>query len=257
MTLTDSGSFIKRNPVLNRLGTIDDFEDSSERCTYIGIVKKLAIFLFSIVIGAFMEAIFSGTPLYMPFLVIFGIGFVIAPFLAIFIRKTIPVTGTLFCASTGFMIQLISSYSAQYKSAVQLSFLLTVLLVSTMAFFYGRGMIQTGQKFRTFMMVACTALIAGSLLVAIGSLIPSTSGFIAGLAANPGLSFVIAILMVVMGTLFLISDFDTITQCVEGGMPKDCEWYASFGLAFSVIWLYFKILQLVMKFSGRGRSGRR
>ena len=43
------------------------------------------------------------------------------------------------------------------------------------------------------------------------------------------------------------ADFGEIDRCVKGGYPKNTEWYAAFGLTFTVIWLYMKILDLLMR----------
>jgi uncharacterized YccA/Bax inhibitor family protein len=56
-----------------------------------------------------------------------------------------------------------------------------------------------------------------------------------------------SILYVLIASLFLLVDFDTIRRAVDDGLPKKYEWWASFGLAFSVIWLFFKILELLSK----------
>lgn len=33
--------------------------------------------------------------------------------------------------------------------------------------------------------------------------------------------------------------------------PKEYEWSAAFGLVFTVIWIYLKILDLLMEFAGK------
>lgn len=39
-------------------------------------------------------------------------------------------------------------------------------------------------------------------------------------------------------------------DCVKDGYPKEYEWSAAFGLVFTVIWNYLKILDLLMRFVG-------
>ena len=38
---------------------------------------------------------------------------------------------------------------------------------------------------------------------------------------------------------------------VERGAPKYMEWYASFGLLVTLVWLYIEILHLLMKLRDR------
>ena len=49
----------------------------------------------------------------------------------------------------------------------------------------------------------------------------------------------------------LVLDFDFIEQGVENSAPKYMEWYASFGLMVTLIWLYLEILRLLAKMQSR------
>ena len=40
-----------------------------------------------------------------------------------------------------------------------------------------------------------------------------------------------------------------IDDCVKQHYPKEFEWSAAFGLVFTVIWIYLKILDLLMRLS--------
>ena len=116
------------------------------------------------------------------------------------------------------------------------------------------GIITVTAKLRTFIMTAMITVCVASLLVFIGSFIPFTRGIVEQLSLNPVLSIGASALMVLLGTLFLLVDFDTIHNCVENGLPRKYEWYASFGLAFSVIWLYLRVLELILKVMGKNRN---
>ena len=89
--------------------------------------------------------------------------------------------------------------------------------------------------------------IASSIIVFILSLIPGTRPFVSSIMENGVFNIVASVLMIVIASLFLLVDFDTIRRSVDDGLPKKYEWYASFGLAFSVIWLFFKIRELLGK----------
>ena len=62
---------------------------------------------------------------------------------------------------------------------------------------------------------------------------------------NWGLTLGVSAVTVLLAALYLLMDLDTIRRIVEGGMPKEMEWYASFGLAFTLVWLYVEILRIV------------
>ena len=273
---TNHRRIIAENPVIRKLSKVTSY-GSSNACSYKGIALKLLFFLIFTAVGlgvcAFMkvtsgfggELVYEGT-IYenggtvrifsneVTVLVVVGIISFIAPILAVFIRKTIPVTGTLFCASIGFLLcWLAMTFADIYLAPVLLALVITLMLVFTMGFLYGMGIVRVTQKFRSFIMIAMITVCLSSLLVFIASLIPFTSGIVAQLAANPVISIGGSLIMVIIGTLFLLVDFDTIHQCVENGLDKQYEWYASFGLAFSVIWLYLKVLDLIIKIMGKNK----
>ena len=266
-----SGHLINSNPIIRRLTKIQE-TDSTDCCSYAGITRKLIFFLLVTATGVAISLILklagtlsAGDPLFsdvlyeggqtitiysheLAALAVCGIIMLICPLLATFIRPTIPVTGTLFCAATGYLLAwLAGTFADIYLGPVLLALVITLALVFAMGFLYGTGRVRVTEKFRTVLLIALIAIAASSLLVFIGSLIPATRGITAQIINNPVLSIGGGILMVIIGTLFLLVDFDTINQCVEGQLPKKYEWYASFGLAFSVIWLYFKVLDLILK----------
>jgi len=57
--------------------------------------------------------------------------------------------------------------------------------------------------------------------------------------------------VVAIAALNLILDFDLIENGVAQGAPKYFEWYASFGLLVTLIWLYLEILRLLSKLNRR------
>ena len=38
-----------------------------------------------------------------------------------------------------------------------------------------------------------------------------------------------------------------IDKCIKNSIPEKYEWFASFGLAFSVVWIAFKVIDLFTK----------
>ena len=60
-----------------------------------------------------------------------------------------------------------------------------------------------------------------------------------------------SLVVVVIAALNLVLDFDFIEKGVENGAPKYMEWYASFGLVVTLVWLYLELLRLLAKLQGR------
>ena len=57
----------------------------------------------------------------------------------------------------------------------------------------------------------------------------------------------------------ILHDFFSVVKCFFqilriSGYPKEYEWSAAFGLVFTVIWLYLKILELVIRITGKNKE---
>ena len=184
----------------------------------------------------------------------FAVGF-IAELLGIFIRKTIPVTGTLYSISQGYVISfLVFDVLKGYEYLGLEALLLTVAVIAVMSRLYTSGRIRDGKKYRMVLL----SLFLGSLGIAfftgIGFVIPATRPYAMALIQNAALSVTLDVIGLVIAALFLISDFSLIQTCVEQGYPKEYEWSAAFGLVFTVLWVYLKILDLLMRFADKGKK---
>ena len=264
---TSRNSFLMgTNPIIRKLARIEE-TDSENSCSYAGISTKLLYFMVMVLAGILLNAIMGGRwggeviktdsiekLLTVNEVIAVGIAalvLIISPILASLIKVTIPVTGALFCASTGFVISWAgSTFGKEYAQTIWLALIITAIVVMVMGFLYFSGKVQVTKKFRTMLITLFITAIGASLLGVIGSLIPATRGFVTGLMDNAVINIGASVLMVIIASLFLLVDFDTIKHSVDDELPKKYEWWASFGLAFSVIWLFFKILELISKLKG-------
>ena len=248
------------NPLIGKLSKID--ERSEDCATYSGVASKCLGFMVAIFIGvaiAMLVQVFdpmvmdaNGDVTYMsPIATVLGllslVFFVLTPFLAFLIRATIPVTGTLYCASTGYLFTLLSIVIPEYRGAVLLAIMLTVVIVAVMSLVYAKGWIKVDQKFRNVMSVLFWSTVATSVLVGVCSFIPALKCVPELIGQHPWVSILGSLAYVVIAALFLLVDFDTIQKAVERKLPRKYEWYAAFGLAFSVIWLFLKLFSLISK----------
>lgn len=255
------------NPLIRKLSKID--ETSEDSATYRGIATKCGIFLLGIFIGVALAMILQSinpimvsvdgdtinvSPAATIAAIVSGVFFLLTPILAFLIKATIPVTGTLYCASTGYLFTFLSLVIPEYGGAVLLAMILTVVIVAVMAFVYAKGLIKVNQKFRSVMTILFWSTVGSSVLVGVCYFIPALKGVTDFLQANPLLGILGSIAYVVIASLFLLVDFDTIEQAVERKLPRKYEWYAAFGLAFSVIWLFLKLLDLITKLKDNSSS---
>ena len=266
----NSGFLMNSNPIIRKLSKVQE-TDAENCCSYSGIQGKLIYFMVMIFVGVVLNAIMAGrwggqlivleeqgfaiTAHEAIAVVVAALLLIISPILATFIRITIPVTGALFCASTGYVVGWAgSTFGKEYAQTIWLALILTAIVVMVMGFLYWTGKVQVTRKLRTVLIVLILSTIGASIMGVILALIPATRGFVSGLADNAVINIGASVIMVIIASLFLLVDFDEIKRSVDEELPKKYEWSAAFGLAFGVIWLFFKILELIGKVKGNKKS---
>lgn len=65
---------------------------------------------------------------------------------------------------------------------------------------------------------------------------------------------VISLILIVMGVLMLILDFDCVESVVKMGFLKYYEWIVVLGFMVILIWIYYNILRLVVIVMGRNNN---
>lgn len=266
-------SFLRSNPIMRRLDNVTEVDETNS-ATYKGIAVKTAFFLLFCVAGILLQLALVNT-LSAGNIIEFSVrGFdvsmysyelyaligsvilaIVFQLLAFFAKATTPVTGALYCVTQGYMIsflifKVLRGY--EYLGALALAITLTIVLV--MSILYATGAIRVTKKFKMVMLTLFVTSIASSILVFIGSLIPATRELVAAITGNIVFSLVSGVIFIIIAALFLICDFDTIDHVVSDKLPKKYEWAAAFGLAFTVLWLYLKVLDIIMTIVGNKRD---
>ena len=171
---------------------------------------------------------------------------------SIFVRRTIPVTGTLYCISEGYFISfLVFKALGKYSFLGIEALLLTIVVVGVMSWLYTSGKIQANRKFHMILLSLLLGSVCFGVLTFIMSLIPATRSYVQAMMQNSVLMIALDVVGLVIAALFLISDFTVIDNCVKEGYPKEYEWSAAFGLVFTVIWIYLKILDILIRLTGK------
>ena len=266
---TKKRSFLSSNPVMHRLDTVEEFSETNA-ATYAGITGKTIYFLLFSVVGILLQLILAGSlstgqafdldirgfqvSMYTGEAIALGVSVVLAivfQLLAFFARSTTPVTGALYCVTQGYFISfLIFKVLKGYEYLGLLALAITMTIILVMAILYTTGVIRVTKKFKMVMITLFVTVIAVSLLMLIGSFIPFTQPLVAGIVNNFALSVGFSVVFIIIAALFLICDFDTIDHVVKDHLPKKYEWQAAFGLSFTVLWLYLKVLDLIITLFG-------
>lgn len=260
------------NPLVSRLGKIDDRAVDERSAAYGRIAAKVAMFLLWTVAGILIyllldSRIFSAQTASVSFSY-YGVKFsasqtqigffagaaiiaIICQLLAAFVRVTTPVTGSVYSICQGFIISFLIFTVLHGKEYLGLlALIITIVVVMTMALLYTKGIIRATRKFNMVLFTLFGSMIGISIIIFIAYLIPVTRPFVATVMGNFWISLGLTLLSIIIATLFLISDFSMIENVVENKLPAKYEWTAAFGLAFTILWIYVKILDLLIQLFG-------
>lgn len=265
------GSFYKQsmtNPMAKKLEGVQERAESRS-ATYSGIVLKTVFFLLLTVGG--MVLYFMVREIYLPNADMTVSGSVVSrqelwgmtaaalvtvfsPILIWLVRPLAPVFGSLYCAGQGFALAgLCTVMGGEYRRLAWLALGLTLLIVFVMLVLYVTGVVKVTAKLRS---VLTTLMVSGfllSMIVFLCSLIPFLRPVSLLFTQNLGVSVVTSVIFIIIASLFLLVDFDCIEHTVKGRLPKNYEWFAAMSLVFTVIWLYLKVLNLLLRLTSSGK----
>ena len=137
----------------------------------------------------------------------------------------------------------------QYPGIVMQAATVTFAIFGVMLFMYKARIIQVTQKFRSGVMAATGAI----MLLYVISILGSLSGWyeVPFLHSSGPLGIGISVFIVGIASFNLLLDFDVMESGVAAKAPKWMEWYASFGLLITLVWLYIEVLRLLSKLRSR------
>ncbi len=191
-------------------------------------------------------------------LIFAGFLVLIMPMFAWGIRSLIPVVGTLYGLAQGVLIGFMTNcLGVDYKWIALLAMVLTLALVSVMLFLYAKRIVRVNKKFKAVITILFFTAAFGGVITFVLGLIPGLSSIMDGLQVimqEPAIGLISGVLFIIIGALFLLADFDSIEHCVENRMAKKYEWMAAWGLAYTVIYLYLKIFNLIIRLTGKKES---
>lgn len=237
------------NPALNEKAFEGLENHSSEVMTINGTVNKTSMLLAIVVITSLYTwskaQSLDGPGAAIPLVLGGAIGALIVAFITIFKKAWSPVTAPLYAGLEGLALGGISAfYEAQYPGIVLQAVTLTFGTLAALLMAYRSGLIKVTENFKLGV-VAATGGIAILYLI---NIVMGFFGHSMGFIHNSGwIGIGFSAVVVVVASLNLVLDFDFIESGAEQGAPKYMEWYASFGLILTLVWLYLELLRLLSK----------
>jgi len=217
------------------------------------INKTLILFALMLAAAAFTwTALFSGAAAFVWPLAIGGlIGAFIVGLVTCFRPKSAPITAPIYAVLEGLFLGAWSAlFSAMYNGIVIQAVALTMGVFGIMLLLYRSGLVKVTEKLKMGVIAATSAIAltyaVSNVLLLFGNHI--ISGF---LWSSSPLSIGVSLVIVGVAAFNLLLDFDVVEQGVARRAPKFMEWYASFGLMVTLVWLYLELLRLLSKFSRR------
>lgn len=240
------------NPALNKntFNNLQAVTDGSGMTLDGVAAKSLMLFALCVGSGIFGWRLAAQQP---EALGIYVIGSLIIAFIigiaTIFKKTASPFTAPLYALFEGFALGAISQmFEVQFAGIVLQALLLTGGIFVSMLFLYLFRIIRATENFKLGVLAATGGIalyyVANLIINFFGKDLPLINS-----TSNWGIGF--TVLVIIVAALNLVVDFDFIEQGVEKQAPKYMEWYASFGLFVTVVWLYIEILRLLAKLRSR------
>ncbi len=243
--------FKSSNPTLQEKsyeGTIFEGISTGQEMTVKGTLNRFG-FLMLMMIGA---TIFSwgqydkgSDP--MPLMLIGVFGGLALALVMMFKKSWSPYIAPAYALLEGLFVGSISAmYNHAYPGLPTQAVALTLIVTLVMFLIYRYKIIKVTGRFRMVVVIATAAigifyLIQWITFLAMGSPVGSFTN-----AATPiGIGF--SVIVVVLASLNLLLNFDTIEKGVEMKAAKYMEWYSAFGLLVTIVWLYLELLRLLSK----------
>ncbi len=172
------------------------------------------------------------------------ISFVLA-MVIIFKKTTAPMLTPVYAILEGATLGAISSiFENRYPGIVMQAVMCTFGTFFALLMAYKSGWIKATENFKLGV-VAATGGIA--LVYLIDMVLRFFGTNVPFIHENGTMGILVSLGITVVAALNLVLDFDFIEKGAEQGVPKYMEWYASFGLLVTLVWLYLEILRLLGK----------
>jgi len=213
----------------------------------LGLLTGSALWTWQLTYGSIGAGAVWANP--MPWAIGGALGALVIAIVTMFKPAAAPITAPLYALGEGLFLGWISAvYNAQFGGIVFQAVSLTVLTLVSLLVAYRAGLIRATEKFKLGVFAATGAVALLYLVTFVMQLFGVAMPF---LHDSSPISIGISTVIVIIAALNLVLDFDFIEQGVKRGAPRYMEWYASYGLLVTLVWLYIEILRLLGKLRSR------
>src|SRR3954449_9537588 len=154
-----------------------------------------------------------------------------------------PAATLAYAAVEGVFLGAISeAFDMRWPGIVIQAVIGTLGVFAGMLIVYKTGAIRVTPKFTRWIVGA----LIGVLVLVVVNLIASfiTPGGL-GLRDGGPVAIIFSLVVIGIGALSLLLDFDMADEAIRRGAPAKFAWYIAFGLLVTMVWLYLEILRLL------------
>lgn len=232
---------IRANPILRRLDHTN--QATIQTMGLRGVMIKTLILCCFVYLGVLIGYLSLSLELIPSLLVISSIAAIVSAIAMIFFPRYAGIGAPIYAVVEGIVLGIVAtSIELVFPGIVWNGLLLTIALLVAMVCFYlffptGAGNLVpyiSGITGAITIVYACTFL-----LRLFGLTVPYVD--------QTGLfGIIIAFFLLALATLNLFGDFTYIHRQIDSGSGKEYEWYAAFGLIVTLVWIYFRVLDILI-----------
>ena len=177
------------------------------------------------------------------------IGGLVTALIIVFKKEIANIMAPVYAVCEGLLLGSISAiFEARYPGVVSQAMFGTIGVFVAMLLLYRSGTIKVTDKLR----MGVIAATGGIFFVYLISMILGFFGVGIPLIHGSGpIGIIFSLVVVGIAAFNLLLDFDLVEQGVRAKAPAYMEWYASFALLVTLVWLYLEILRLLAKLNSR------
>ena len=134
--------------------------------------------------------------------------------------------------------------------------IITLGIVAAACILYSHAGLRAKPGFIKFFIIVILGISIASVFFALTSLILALTTGISlwPMYLGSSLSIAISVIMVIISSIYVFITIQQTDEIVSLGINKVYEWYAAFGIAISVIWLFLEVLELLLRIALRNRD---
>lgn len=235
------------NLVFRKLRNMDFDNVDYEVATYKGVAKKTIIYMMTTITAAVGGVVlgYMFPSLYLSLIISSALTTFIFGLISLLVPRASKICGIIYCIGEGVLVGFISMlYASVSKGIVPAALLSTFMVFGVVVVLFVTNIVKVTDRFRRFAITFGISFVISFLMLYL--LMALT-----GSEFSAPIMLLVCLISTFLAALYLLLDLDNVRRIVEGGAPKEYEWYTAFGLAYTLIWLYIEILRLCAIIFGR------